>query len=83
LHPELRLDNREIIAAHLASPEELHGIALTGALAAYLGVSWPFSFRDISTDSGVGKAAGRSPPSLAELFELEPVATRPVAVNIA
>ncbi|MBP0595289.1 NUDIX hydrolase [Paraburkholderia sp. LEh10] len=35
--PELRLDNREIIAAHLASPEELHGIALTGAVAAYLG----------------------------------------------
>ncbi|MFM0513127.1 NUDIX domain-containing protein [Paraburkholderia sp. RL17-373-BIF-A] len=35
--PELRLDNREIIAAHLVSPEELHGIALTGAVAAYLG----------------------------------------------
>ena len=35
--PELRLDNREIIAAHLASPEELDGIALTGAVAAYLG----------------------------------------------
>jgi 8-oxo-dGTP diphosphatase len=35
--PELRLDNREIIAAHLASPEELHGIALTEAVAAYLG----------------------------------------------
>jgi hypothetical protein len=35
--PELRLDNREIIATHLASPEELHGIALTGAVAAYLG----------------------------------------------
>ncbi|RDK02642.1 NUDIX domain-containing protein [Paraburkholderia lacunae] len=35
--PELRLDNREIIAAHLASPEELHGIALTKAVAAYLG----------------------------------------------
>ena len=34
--PELRLDNREIIAAHLASPDELHGIALTGAVAAYL-----------------------------------------------
>jgi 8-oxo-dGTP diphosphatase len=34
--PELRLDNREIVAAHLASPEELHGIALTGAVAAYL-----------------------------------------------
>jgi 8-oxo-dGTP diphosphatase len=35
--PELRLDNREIIAAHLASPEDLHGIALTGEVAAYLG----------------------------------------------
>ncbi|MGU7779136.1 NUDIX domain-containing protein [Burkholderia sp. PU8-34] len=35
--PELRLDNREIIAAHLASPEELGGLALTGAVAAYLG----------------------------------------------
>lgn len=35
--PELRLDNREIIAAHLVSPEDLHGIALTGAVAAYLG----------------------------------------------
>lgn len=35
--PELRLDNREIVAAHLASPEELPGIALTGAVAAYLG----------------------------------------------
>ncbi len=34
--PELRLDNREIIAAHLASPEELHGIAVTEAVAAYL-----------------------------------------------
>ena len=35
--PELRLDNREIIAAHLASPEALNGIALTRAVAAYLG----------------------------------------------
>jgi 8-oxo-dGTP pyrophosphatase MutT (NUDIX family) len=35
--PALRLDNREIVAAHLASPGELHGIALTGAVAAYLG----------------------------------------------
>jgi 8-oxo-dGTP pyrophosphatase MutT (NUDIX family) len=35
--PELRLDNREIVAAHLVSPEELHGIALTGAVVAYLG----------------------------------------------
>ena len=34
--PELRLDNREIVAAHLASPEELSGIALTRAVAAYL-----------------------------------------------
>jgi len=35
--PELRLDNREIIATRLASPEELPGIALTGAVATYLG----------------------------------------------
>jgi 8-oxo-dGTP diphosphatase len=35
--PELRLDNREIVAAHLASPEELPGFALTEAAAAYLG----------------------------------------------
>lgn len=35
--PELRLDNREIVAVHLASPEELRGISLTGAVAAYLG----------------------------------------------
>jgi hypothetical protein len=34
--PELRLDHREIVAAHLASPEELHGIALTEPVAAYL-----------------------------------------------
>jgi 8-oxo-dGTP pyrophosphatase MutT (NUDIX family) len=34
--PELRLDNREIIAVHLASPEELQGIALTGPVVEYL-----------------------------------------------
>jgi 8-oxo-dGTP diphosphatase len=34
--PELRLDNREIVAAHLASPEELDSMALTEAVAAYL-----------------------------------------------
>ncbi|HEX7909608.1 MAG TPA: NUDIX hydrolase [Paraburkholderia sp.] len=34
--PELRLDNREIVATHLASPEELQSIALTGAVTAYL-----------------------------------------------
>ncbi len=34
--PELRLDNREIVAAQLASPEELRGLALTGAVVAYL-----------------------------------------------
>ncbi|SAK78869.1 NUDIX hydrolase [Caballeronia fortuita] len=33
--PELRLDNREIVAARLASPDELRGIALTEAAAAY------------------------------------------------
>jgi 8-oxo-dGTP diphosphatase len=35
--PELQLDNREIVAARLALPEELPGIALTGAVVAYLG----------------------------------------------
>ena len=35
--PALRLDHREIVAAHLATPEELHGIALTEAVNAYLG----------------------------------------------
>ncbi|MFC0401427.1 NUDIX domain-containing protein [Paraburkholderia rhizosphaerae] len=34
--PELRLDHREIVAARLAAPEELHDIALTEAVAAYL-----------------------------------------------
>jgi 8-oxo-dGTP diphosphatase len=34
--PELRLDNREIVGARLASPEELRGLALTEAVAAYL-----------------------------------------------
>ena len=34
--PEPRLDNREIVTAHLASPEELGGIALTKAVVAYL-----------------------------------------------
>jgi 8-oxo-dGTP diphosphatase len=35
--PELRLDNREIIDAHLALPEELDGMPLTDAVVAYLG----------------------------------------------
>jgi len=34
--PALRLDNREIVGTRLASPEELHDIALTGPVAAYL-----------------------------------------------
>ena len=34
--PKLQLDNREIIGARLASPEELRGIAVTGPVAAYL-----------------------------------------------
>ncbi len=36
LLPELQLDNREIIGARLASPDELRGIAVTGPVAAYL-----------------------------------------------
>jgi 8-oxo-dGTP diphosphatase len=34
--PELRLDNREIIAARWVSPDELPGFALTGAATAYV-----------------------------------------------
>ena len=34
--PKLQLDNREIIAARLTSPSELHGMALTRPLAAYI-----------------------------------------------
>ena len=34
--PELRLDNREIVAARLASPDELPRLAVTSAVAAYL-----------------------------------------------
>ena len=34
--PELRLDNREIIAVRLVSPDELRGLVLTGVAAAYL-----------------------------------------------
>ncbi len=37
--PKLQLDNREIIAAQLTSPSELHSIVLTGPAAAYLGRS--------------------------------------------
>jgi len=35
--PELKLDNREIIAARLIPPAELQRMVLTGPLAAYLG----------------------------------------------
>jgi hypothetical protein len=34
--PELRLDNREVIAARLTSPAELQSMVVTGPLAAYL-----------------------------------------------
>jgi 8-oxo-dGTP diphosphatase len=34
--PELRLDNREIIAARLVPPDELRAMAVTGPVAAYL-----------------------------------------------
>jgi 8-oxo-dGTP pyrophosphatase MutT (NUDIX family) len=37
--PMLQLDNREVIAARLTSPIELHGMVLTGPLAAYIGRS--------------------------------------------
>jgi 8-oxo-dGTP diphosphatase len=35
--PELRLDNREIVAARLVSPDELRGIAVTKPVAEFLG----------------------------------------------
>ena len=35
--PKLQIDNREIIAARLTSPSELHSMVLTGPVAAYLG----------------------------------------------
>ncbi len=35
--PQLKLDNREIVAARLTSPVELQSMVLTGPLAAYLG----------------------------------------------
>ncbi len=35
--PELRLDNREIIAAKLMLPGELRGVAVTAPVAAYVG----------------------------------------------
>jgi 8-oxo-dGTP diphosphatase len=39
--PQLRLDNREIVAARLVLPGELSGIALTGPVTAYLGRTAP------------------------------------------
>jgi 8-oxo-dGTP diphosphatase len=34
--PELRLDNREIVAVRLASPEDLRSMPLTGPVRAFL-----------------------------------------------
>jgi hypothetical protein len=34
--PRLQLDNREIITTRLVTPDEIHGTALTGPVAAYL-----------------------------------------------
>jgi 8-oxo-dGTP pyrophosphatase MutT (NUDIX family) len=39
--PDLRLDNREIVAARLCSLGEARGMALTGPVAAYLGAPPP------------------------------------------
>jgi hypothetical protein len=50
--PQLQLDNREIIASHLASPSELHSMVLTGPVTAYLG--WRY-------DIGSGTDAGSRP----------------------
>jgi len=41
LLPELRLDNREIVAAQLFSLDQLSSMRLTGAVAAYLGQASP------------------------------------------
>jgi hypothetical protein len=42
--PALRLGNREIVAAHLASPEDLRNFALTAPVAAHLGKNAVASF---------------------------------------
>jgi 8-oxo-dGTP pyrophosphatase MutT (NUDIX family) len=34
--PELQIDHREIVAAQLFAPDELHGVMVTGPVAAYL-----------------------------------------------
>lgn len=34
--PELRLDSREVVAARLFAPDDLHGLALTEPVSAYL-----------------------------------------------
>jgi 8-oxo-dGTP pyrophosphatase MutT (NUDIX family) len=39
--PDLRLDNREIVAARLVAPDALRGMKLTGPVAAYLGRAAP------------------------------------------
>jgi 8-oxo-dGTP diphosphatase len=41
--PELQVDNREIVAARLISPEELRGMALTGPVAVYLDRTLPLA----------------------------------------
>ncbi len=56
--PLLRLDNREIIAARLVSPDELRGMALTGPAAAYLSKTQPV------TDGMLPVVTVRSPWSI-------------------
>ncbi len=43
--PRLRLDNREIVAARLVLPAALHGMAVTGSVATYLGGMAPPGWR--------------------------------------
>src|SRR5438132_475334 len=50
--PKLRLDNREIIAARLTSPSELHNMELIGPIAVYLGRG------HLYLDAMIGDAAG-------------------------
>jgi hypothetical protein len=38
--PDLRLDNREIVAARWMAPEELGAVPLTGPVASYLSRQW-------------------------------------------
>ena len=57
--PQLQLDNREIIGARLASPEELRNMEVTGPIAAYL----ERCDRAAATGQGLGVRASRLRPT--------------------